>query len=443
MILNTDNALQFIEKVNTALSGASISQRLDDTMDANDVISTLNNVFSSYQGRVELTSSMDAEDVILAVNQNISLLGGGRNSVKFLHISDVHNSANADAITQCKSLLDSDNTLEFAFLTGDYSGYNGSYSNVTTALQSLGQKILMLNGNHDVYDGFSNNQRNATQFLKSIVVNSDVHWGDTNGVASYYYRDVILSSTSKLRIISVDSYDYRLVTGSKYDTIYTQEQVDWVVARMMELRSTDYLIIAMHEPPVNASTIDYSYNVSGKMDDDIVALRRSNPFCSARLWVWDTSLSNGNLFPAIVNAYQNRLLMSTDIPNKDSVTGEMLSYIHCTYDFRSIQPAAFLFYIGGHLHGDFAEYHPTYQNQLILLVDCANSSTLGNSSDIGARVSDTANGSRGNGILINEVTIDFANRETRISRIGQNAALSYNGFPSITRTNITFPFVKS
>lgn len=444
MILNTDNANQFIEKVNLAFSNANLKQRLNVSMSASDIITALNLAFSPYQGRVEITSSMDAGDVISAVNQNISLIGGdgGSNTIKFLHISDVHNSA--DAINKCKELMDNDSSLLFTIFTGDYP-QGRTYSNVESPLKSLGSKILMVTGNHDVGDAWYNSQANATAFMKTIVTDNNVVFGDTNGVASYWYRDIQLSSSSKLRIIGIDAYDYRggVGTGSQFDTIYTQEQVDWVVARMTELRSTDYLIIAVHEPPVNASTINYSYNVNGRMDDDIVALRRANQFCSARLWVWDTSLTNGSLFPLIVNAYQNKLRLQNSVTNTNSVTGEILSSINCNYDFRSIQPATFLFYLGGHLHGDFVYYHPTYQNQLISLIDCGNPSTLGNSSDIGVRATDTTNGSRENGIVINEMTLDFDNQETTITRIGQNAALSYNGFPALTRSSITLPFVKS
>lgn len=444
MIQIDANATDFVNDVNSAFISAGLTAPLNMAMSAVDAISALNSAFSSYSGRVEITTSMDAYDVLEAVNQNLLLIGADRDTIKFLHISDIHNHTSADAINYCKSLMDSDSTLEFAFLTGDYTGYNGSYAYMTAALQNLGRKILMLNGNHDVYDGFGDNQASATSYLKTIVTNASVHWGDTNGVASYYYRDIILSSTSKLRIISVDAYDYRGVSGwSRYDTIYSQTQVDWIVARMAELRSTDYFIIAMHEPPVNASVTDYSYNVSGKMDDDIVALRRYNSFCSARLWVWDTSLSNGNLFPQIVNAYQNRQSMGRSVTNTNSLTGEIISSITCNYDFRSIQPATFLFYLGGHLHGDFVAYHPSFQNQLILLVDCGNSSTLGNSSDIGVRTTDTTSGTRSNGVLINEVSLDFDNQETTITRIGQNAARSYNGFPALTRSSITIPFVKT
>ena len=444
MILGTDNALQFIEKINTAFSASGTDVRLDSSLNANDVITSLNSVFSLYTGYTEITDEMNSVAFLNAVNSNLLLMGYTNNTFKFLHISDVHNYA--ESITRCKTLMDADDSLMFTFLTGDYTGYDGSTANVVTPLQSLGDKALMLNGNHDVWDGFSQNQTNATTFLKSIVTNQNVTWGDSQGVASYWYRDFQLSITSKLRIISVDGYDYRVGSiGSRYDTLYAQSQVDWIIDRLTELNPTDYFIIATHEPPVNSTVSDqtpYTYNVQGKMDDDIVAKRRSNKFCSSRLWVWDTSLSNGNLLPIIVDAYTNSRSINTSVLNTNTVTGATVSTINIVDDFSGYTPATFLFYLGGHLHGDYVEYHPTFQDQLILLVDCGSNTTLGSSSDIGSRSSDTSTGTRTDGILINEVMIDFSNERTRIRRIGQNSALSYNGFSAVTRDVIMVPFTK-
>lgn len=367
--------------------------------------------------------------------------------LKFLHISDVHNSA--DAINECKSMMDNDSDIAFTILTGDYSSGSGSgsssYSNVNSPLTNLGSKLLMVNGNHDVEDAFAKNQQNATAFLKGKVTNSEIVWGDSQGVASYWYRDFELSENSKLRIIGVDAYEFNTAYGSRYDTVYTQAQVDWIVARMMELRSTDYLIFAMHEPPVNSTVVDYAYNQEGKMDTDIVAKRRANKFCSSRLWVWDTSLSNGNLLPKVVKAYQEQGKMAQSLLQKNSLTGENILSLSLGYDFSDTDPATFLCYLCGHLHGEYAEYHPNeqFKDQLILCVDNSNPSTLGSSSDIGTRSSDTASGTRSNGKLINQIALDFENRTIVIRRYGQQNALSYNGFAAVTRDTISFPFEKN
>jgi len=251
-----------------------------------------------------------------------------------------------------------------------------------------------------------------------------------------------------LRVLAIDSYEYNGINEaiSQFDTIYTQKQVNWIISRLMELSSTDFFIICLHEPPANGTiAAGYSYNVSGKMDDDILPMRRMNDFCSSRLWVWDSSLSNGVLLPKIVDAYVNRRSINTIVYNENSTYESNYTdnpSVSVNADFSANTPATFLFYLGGHLHGDLAAYHPYFPSQLILLVDCANPKTMGNSSDIGTRSSDTADGTRSNGILINEISLDFVNQMTTIKRVGQNAALSYNGFSAITRNSISFPFVK-
>lgn len=404
------------------------------------IIYKISNIFKIIKNVIILSALINSCELIDAPKENSELL---LPTIKFLHISDIHNLPNADAIVECKNITDNDTTINFTILTGDYTGYDGSYSNMTPALKEINDKLLMLNGNHDVYDGFKNNQANATAYLKGILKNSDVEWGDSKNIASYYYKDYNINGNSKLRIISLDSYDYQKGIGSKYDTAYSQEQVDWIISKIIELRSTDFFIVAMHEPPVNAAIEKPSYNVEGKMDKDIVSLRRTNDFCSSRLWTWDTSYSNGNLLPIIVNAYLNKENIVQTVINENSLTKEAFSTVDINYDFSTIgEPATFLFYIGGHLHGDLVAYHPDYPQQLILLVDCASNSTLGQSSDIGDRSTTTSTGTRSDGILINEVDLDFQNKQITVTRRGQNKASSNNGFPEIVREKIKFPFVR-
>ena len=404
------------------------------------IIYKISNIFKIIINVIILSTLINSCELIDAPKENSELL---LPTIKFLHISDIHNLPNADAIVECKNITDNDTTINFTILTGDYTGYDGSYSNMTPALKEINDKLLMLNGNHDVYDGFKNNQANATAYLKEILKNSDVEWGDSKNIASYYYKDYNINGNSKLRIISLDSYDYQKGIGSKYDTAYSQEQVDWIISKIIELRSTDFFIVAMHEPPVNATIEKPSYNVEGKMDKDIVSLRRTNDFFSSRLWTWDTSYSNGNLLTIIVNAYLNKENIVQTVINENSLTKEAFSTVDINYDFSTIgEPATFLFYIGGHLHGDLVAYHPDYPQQLILLVDCASNSTLGQSSDIGDRSTTTSTGTRSDGILINEVDLDFQNKQITVTRRGQNKASSNNGFPEIVREKIKFPFVR-
>ena len=420
IITINDNATQVVGAVNAAVPG---------TLSASDNATQFVTKVNAAMG-VGLTASDNAAQVVAKVNAFTP------SSLRFLHISDTHNSP--DSINKAKELMDGNAAYQFTFLTGDYSAQAGGYGAVDAPLKAIGTKMLMLTGNHDIYNTFSSNQANATAYLKTIVTDPSVVWGDSNGVASYWYKDIATPDGGKLRILSMDSYDYRDGTGpgSIYDTIYSQDQVDWFIARIKELTANDYIIIATHEPVVNATITDasFQYNVPGKMDDSCVAKRRVNDFCSARLWVWDTSLTNGAIWPTIMDAYLNKRVLNTTVTNTNSYSGAVLSTLTLSEDFTNISPATFLFYMGGHLHGDMCSYHPDFPEQLILLVDDGNPSTLGNSSDIRTR---------SNGIMVNDITLNFASKTIKVERIGNNAAESYNGFPALTRTSIMFPFVKS
>lgn len=420
LITISDNATQVIGAVNAAVPGT-----LSASDNATQFVSKVNAALG-----VGLATSDNAAQVVAKVN------AFSPTSLRFLHISDTHNSP--DSINKVKELMDGNAAYLFTFLTGDYSAQAGGYGAVDAPLKAIGTKMLMLTGNHDIYNSFGSNQANATAYLKTIVTDPSVVWGDSNGVASYWYKDIATPDGGKLRILSMDGYDYRDGTGpgSIYDTIYSQAQVDWFIARIKELTASDYLIIATHEPVVNATITDasFQYNVPGKMDDSAVAKRRENDFCSARLWVWDTSLTNGAIWPTIIDAYLNKRELNSTVTNTNSYSGAVLSTLTLSEDFTNVSPATFLFYMGGHLHGDVCSYHPDFPEQLILLVDNANPSTLGNSSDIRTR---------SNGIMINDVTLNFSSKTILVERIGNNAAESYNGFPALTRTSISFPFVKS
>ena len=433
------NSTQFLNEIREILLLNEIDiSGIDSSANAVEILSELNAIFSEITESRTLTDDMNAYEFIDNINYNLGLLNGSDKTIKFLHISDVHNCA--DSINECKAIMDNDENVLFTILTGDYCAGNGSYSSITTALSSVGSKLLALNGNHDVYDGFGNNQGNATNFLKNYVNNMNVVWGDNDNIASYWYRDIIIDENSKLRIISLDSYDYVAGIGSRYDTVYSQKQIDWFINRINELSSSDFLIVSMHEPPVNATISDYAYNVTGKMDDNIVTLRRANDFCSSRLWAWDTSLTNGSLIPQIIDKYTKKQNAYFTVNNSNTNTGSVISSVNINADFTNAEPATFLFYLCGHLHGDLCTYHPIYGEQLMLLVDNGNPSTLGNSSDIGIRSSDTSSGYRSDGKIINKITLNFTKQIIKIKRIGQNMTESYNGFGSLVRDTITFPF---
>lgn len=423
-IQHTDNAVKAVGDINTNL-GEDVVNVADS---ATEMVQELNSAFEDIADADVLSANDNAVDFVDGLNANFEKLedGGQVQSLKFYHISDTHTCL--DSINECKRLMGLDgNDIAFTILTGDYAPRTGSMptgDEYDTALKSFGDSFLMLNGNHDAWNGWNKNSQNATAYLKAVVTDDRVVWGETTGKASYWYIDFPLGGGRKLRIIGVDSYEYWYDNSvAAYDTVYTTAQANWFIDRIKELSSKDYLIVAEHEPPINSV---------GSNDQSCVAKRRVNDFCSSRIFTWDSSFSNASLWPTIINAYKNRIRIREAIANEKSGEGTSASGVTVDADFRYNKPCTFIGFLCGHMHADMHEYHPDFPDQLIMAVDWGNT---GNSSE-----SDIQN--RSHGILINEVTLDFTQQRLIINRIGNNAAGAYNGFPALTRTTITFPFVR-
>lgn len=393
-------------------------------------------------------------------------------SFKFYHFSDSHGCL--DAFDAADTLMEDNEDAQFTILTGDYAkdgsyGYNmetddfsgTTNDNTKVRMRSLahkfGYKFLVINGNHDAYDAFGSQNpgdssvKKAAYFMHSVMENN-VHWASTN--TSYWYQDFPVSATAKLRIIGIDSYEYKSNhKAARYDTVYTQAQVDWFINRIEELTQEDYLLIALHEPPVTAEPIED--NPSLLPGSSVRRYRRANDFCSARIMNWSSSEYNGSLLPIIMNAYlhpttagtlnQTVMNVSADVAASSSVPSVKLQKTFTK------APCTFFGYLCGHIHADLCLYHPDYPDQLIMTVDCATNV----SGDVNAMSDIVAADRTEGGTLINEVTLDLVNKTVSITRIGDNHARAYtvtreskdildpNGvgytYPELYRDSITFP----
>lgn len=436
---------------------------IDETSYASDVADELGLTLSAYAedvtGAVDLTSAAYGEDVAEAVNdwdEEPDLTGVTK---KFLHISDSHGAYAAAQV--CKERIAA-GTDEFLLLTGDVSEYNVSGSNGLTAdlktqLDAIPSgKLLMCAGNHDTYEnrfGTSGvSQAATTAFLKSYLGNN-VTWGDTNNVASYWHKDIQLASSSKLRIISLDQYEIDVVRKpSNFYTMYSQTQINWFIARLKEMRATDFLIVVLHEPPVQSP--------AGNSDDEYaVGLRATSPYYDGndelneplKLFVSEglnqfgnrRDEPNLNLLPRIMDAYLNKRSLSLAYNNKGGGTPKDIT-ISETFTGN---PCTFLFWIGGHQHCDIGTYLPDesnetdggdWSNQLMLFVTADYYYTMYQSNDdLGGRYTNLPIPSNPVTYRINEVELDFELQTIKVTRIGaQNTA------GGRVRNTITFPFKK-
>lgn len=416
-------------------------------------------------------------------------------TVTFLHISDIHEALSEtgnDSLSWCKRMMDDPNeNIAFTIYTGDSDMDDTKVFDIDT--NPLGQSLLnfntdtrdllVINGNHDIWGGVTganvaaaniNTSTAATEKLYKIMGNK-VNWGgklranNTKRTWSYWYKDYTIEVEGKssiLRIIGIDSYQcYRLSTSAstdgyvKHNVVYYSyedierssgddipvgNQIAWFADRIKDLGPNDYLLVALHEPPVaanhltsNDTPIDYWKGTYTEGDNEG---KIKNSFYSDNLINWGTAVNNGDIWPMIIHAYQNKERVTFEVSNKNSGSTEATNCINVVgdEDFTNSTPCTFLGYLCGHKHADICCEHPKleYNNQLIMCVDCSSDSSkaLGNSDILYKyRV--------GHPVLINKVTIDFSNKRIKIERFGNNQFTGANGSTSIgTRKSITFNF---
>lgn len=412
--------------------------------------------------------------------------------ISFYHISDIHNyygkedsSGNKikDSLSECKERMESaSNDVAFTIFTGDYSWEQKQFTEATPLYNALKNfkynsnnekkyDFLMLNGNHDAWDAFrvtpwpgKSTSERATAYLKEVMEDT-VIWGDENGDWSYWYKDYTVSEESgaKLRIIGIDSHQYfdessRPVTNYyyyTYDVIYRQNQINWVISLIKDLKPIDYLIIAMHEPPTTGQRESEGQKTIKQILDGVPGStkytgRENNSFLSYNLKGWGTRPGNGDIWPKLIYAYKNKQFIEEYIKNTNSygqTPPTVETGVTLRADFRDIEaPCTFIGYLCGHVHGEFCIPHPIekYSDQLIMCMDCTLTGVTASYSDIPNenRVTTTPSGDTiPCGVLINKVTIDFNNGTTKIERIGNNKVASYgNKYGGGTRKSITFDF---
>ncbi len=362
-------------------------------------------------------------------------------SFTLLHLSDSH--GYAAGLNQAIRELE-DNSIDAMLFTGDWTRHaiEGRTAITTTATATAfnelkskyGNRFLMLAGNHDVYDNqtVGKTQSGATAAIKGWMANSNVNWGDNSGVASYWHKDYILSSTSKLRIIALDQYETTNVgkpTGKwNYQPIYSQAQIDWLIARLKELSANDYLIIALHEPAYNDTT-------DGINTVEALAMADDNLWCSSDLSKFNYRGSEDcrNLLPNIMRNYLNSQTECWQHINLNKAK----TTITVNADFYGNTPCHFLFYIGGHRHCDFVHELPLVDNygvatgfdkQMMMHIAAADWTVQSSKDDDLLIEYEDASRYEKTGYLkadendpdyrINKVVINFTSRRVTLSRIG-------------------------
>lgn len=453
--------------INANLQELGSSVTVSNT-DAATVCAALNDVFDGYDDMIQLTSSMSGSEFAAAVNGNFATAAGGEAiRIKLLHVSDTHGeTAMFDAMLDVMGQEDSD--IDFAVITGDMTKYVAEvYTDATkTAIngfKSLGDKLLMCPGNHDIYDnhhsGYGDGKKNQvseTAWLKSCLGNN-VTWGDANNIGGYWHKDVTKDGVT-LRIISIDQYCIGSTVYSgdnRQYVVYSQEEVDWLLDLLYNTPSSYYIIIMLHEPAIQSP--------NGTSEDTAATgMAASNIFVSELLSAFGirfTDVPSFNLLPKIMRAYMHQENLSFTYDNRANMGGH--GTLTVAKDFRNRTPATFLCYIGGHMHEDICGYIPNddWNDQLMLHVTAGDSAVWQSTQD--DLLWNFTTGSYGWDVhadryamsepsyRINEVTFNFTNKTIKVKRIGNKTTALYNSTNGSARPHggrvrdeITFPFVK-
>ena len=455
---------------------------------AGTFVSELNNGFSGTDGAVTLNKDDFAGEFIDELNDNFDLLDaqggeepGEHRTFSFLHASDSHGIANT--IRKAKEIIEDDTDDADLFIhSGDIYNdtYGSSDATITSLLASMGNKVISVPGNHDIAKTFgggstgSTNFRSATGGQNDYMANSVV-WGGNN--VCYWYKDInnVDGKGGKLRIIGLNDFQGSTGTASNIATYYTQTQLEWFAARLKELSASDYFIVVEHYPPFRNVIESYDYTIDYPNEKNLFLTDYIN---SRGNNVWVVGI--GSLAQVIVDSYlnkQNKKFRAKSSISWDNVSVDTTNayggyrykndgnvYLNANsygvnlatsaFNFSSVSPATFLFFLNGHIHGDVTHYLRDFPYLLSLNIETSSTQERQQWAWDVDRSNDS-NKVLVNGSLVwvalNKVTIDFTAKKTTIQRVGSVDDERYGG--QVTRTtgvlgtarhrkSITFPFTR-
>lgn len=449
IISNSDFANDVIAAVNEA-AGDTV---LDATMSATEAIAAVNET----AGDDVLDVSMYAEDVVDAVNEID--FDGGNNVLRFLHISDTHGTTTA--LSKCKELLENDGSISHLIITGDMTSYStktypSTTINLINGIKALGDKLLLVAGNHDVYDNTHSNLGSSIyvqddkiasekNWMRSVMGNN-VTFG-TDGAQGLYWHKDIHCGNHTLRVIGIENY---AANGKERNAIvYTEAMVNWLISLLLNTPSSYYLLFLAHTPSVESPSVPDAAITGVFVPKNAEEAAGEKLFTSELMDRWyNVGLRDYNLMPRILRAYMHK--ESINFAYTTNTTTE--SQFQVTADFSQNNPATVVGWASGHIHCDYVGYIPyaDWADQLLLGVTAGDSSVVWSRYDdllygqAASQYGGTQYASSEPTYRINEYVIDLDNKTLTIKRHGnkttstqpsENIARKYGGR---VRDEVTF-----
>lgn len=366
--------------------------------------------------------------------------------ISVLHMSDIHSITSVEGYNKLKAMLTDDSSDEdysdddvIGLSTGDLtlygSGNYDDYKYYTEGEDSLmyfnnfvdGKEILHIKGNHDAWETNAGKADNAETRLEGQcntrlmqpINDGHVTWGTIGTTKKgYWYRDFMHNGV-KLRIIALDEYQYgdegEYVPAynypNKYSKVYSTGQVAWIASLLRSASGdgVDYIIMVHHQPLYTQHPVEVlnDFIHHGKVGSEYSS---GNTFTHSMFTYYNgdgTTIGNVDLPARIVDAYLHRKQLTYTCLN-----GKSTNSLEVSVDFRDVTPVKFACHIGGHVHGDYCEYHPYFPEQLCLTIGTTSTSQSSSYQDL------VRSGGGANNYAINRVTIDADRDVVEVERIG-------------------------
>lgn len=451
VVSENDNAQDFVDKINSNFE--NIEGGASGVFPAHTVLTT---DIGDFKAGEDIGGVSIGDFVEFGIN------GAARSKFRFLHASDTHGTNSS--IKMAKELMEDDEEISYFINSGDifhdiisYMEHSNANLKMKSALESIGQQLLMVPGNHELRnvfltaEGIKNGRTVDGVYYPGFahfMENSGVTWGTAD--ASYWYKDIanVDGLGNQLRIIGLD--EYVSDSNTAYPK-YTQAQVDWLCGLLKQMGSDDYLMIVVHQPPVRNITESYDYRWQSGETASPEKLFVSDKINNVGYNVWVNG--SGGIAQYIVDAYLNKVNCVAQGGVRSKVGGTIIatandvSLSSQSMDFSNCEPCNFLCYLTGHIHTDIATYLIDFPEQLNLNIDCSLStkamdSDLDRSGDnlvIVPSLSQTAK----YWVCLNDVTFDFSTKRIVVRRIGGKITDGDGTLgESRIRDTVFFPFRK-
>ena len=299
----------------------------------------------------------------------------------FSVITDLH--SDVDRFERACAFSDEIDEIVATLCLGDIINYSNAV-NPYPLILNYAKPIIPITGNHEVFKKTSSSTTGWDEAaLLSNMYSSDLvaHNGEVHPEGKcYWYKDftkTVDNTTKTLRVIGLHQYEGTGTgeqnSGAGKDvTFYSQEQIDWLIARLNECDSNTYVMLLIHyAPTANLTRVECQFTPSASF---------GFPLSGGSKIGGPSSMSDDEFIPKIIQAWIDGGSVNASC---DITVGETVTTITANSTFSSSHAGKFVGYVTGHTHKDFVGKLANYPKQLVFSFICTSANDLQQSCDIG------------------------------------------------------------